>query len=59
MRHVNVVDRVRSVSRQIQQTNDVEHRRFAGAGATHDGNVVAGIDVQVDATQNSQVGPVG
>ena len=36
----------------IVHPEDVEQRRFAGAGRPHDGNEVAFVDLQVDVAQD-------
>ena len=48
---VGPVEQVAPPARAIEQADDVEQRRFAGAGRPHDRQVVAGGDPQVDVAQ--------
>ena len=58
-RRIHAVQLVRARSGGIQQADDVEHRGLAGTRAAHDRDVLTLGDVQVDATQNVQVLPIG
>ena len=46
------LDRHRARRGRIQAAEDVQQRRFAGAGAPHDGNALAGMYVEVHAVQD-------
>ena len=57
-RRIHAVELVAAGRGDIEQADDVEHRRLTRARSTHDRHMLARGDVQVDAAQNVQVFPV-
>ena len=53
LRDVGAVEDVRAGGRAVEAADDVHQRRLAGAGRSHDGHELAGVDAQVDAVERA------
>ena len=52
-RDVDAVEVVGAGGRAVEASQDVHQRRLAGAGRSHDGHELAGLDVEVDAGERA------